>query len=70
MHFGIPILFPRGLAIQFNSLGLSIKFKSADEVVEGSWFTKHIKTLPKVRLERSTHGRGGLIKVSIRISSK
>ncbi|KAL5263086.1 hypothetical protein ACHWQZ_G008481 [Mnemiopsis leidyi] len=33
-----------------------------EEVVEGSWFTRHIKTLPKVRLERSKHGRGGLIK--------
>lgn len=34
-----------------------------EEVVEGSWFTKHVRTLPKVRLERSKHGRGGLIKV-------
>ena len=37
----------------------------ADEVMEGSWFTQHIKTLPKVHLHRSVHGRGGLIKVSI-----
>lgn len=33
-----------------------------DEVADGSWFTQHIDTLPKVHLHRSVHGRGGLIK--------
>ena len=35
-----------------------------DELQEGSWFAEHIKSLPKARLERSKHGRGGLIRVS------